>query len=489
MQGAKFHGGETGGISLGNLGKCENIRNCTIKLDKNRQKLIYVLNNIPEVENKGRLEKADARELEVGISGKNPKLIQANPIFSVGSQDVNEIKEILRADPNTVNARDENGSSALLFTQGIRYEPRSKEYRGSMVDATMISPFTSEKHILTIVLLGDDAPRGYVVVAVDGRQVTEEAAGFCIIGDTAFCLATLTFWNFIMENGRVVSATTSDKTLADNTVEFGILQAQHWPHEIEVAVFREGQRIFGIVFANRDGIFTSNFKESIFHPFQDFVKENKFRVCNNTINYGGEELVGDFGLSPIRKEQGSYIHPSESVMECVYVTDRRYSIIYRSQDARKVPKLIAGNFACDNFTTNAKPIAQEVGFYRVYPNDNVEEKSIIETVRNNPENTGTVCPNWMGRLVFASVLRRNNAIQGWYFNYINWPSNPDKTRPSKIEVNKDVYTVNPGDTLFYISEQVYGDVSKWKVILDANPELEGKPFNIRVGMKLKIPRP
>jgi hypothetical protein len=58
---------------------------------------------------------------------------------------------------------------------------------------------------------------------------------------------------------------------------------------------------------------------------------------------------------------------------------------------------------------------------------------------------------------------------------------------SKIDANKNVYTVNPGDTLFYISEKVYGDMSKWKAILDANPELQGKPFNIRVGMKLKIP--
>ena len=61
----------------------------------------------------------------------------------------------------------------------------------------------------------------------------------------------------------------------------------------------------------------------------------------------------------------------------------------------------------------------------------------------------------------------------------------DKTGQSKVG---DVYTVNPADTLFHISVRVYGDGSKWKAILDANPELRGEPGNIRVGMKLKIPR-
>jgi hypothetical protein len=64
----------------------------------------------------------------------------------------------------------------------------------------------------------------------------------------------------------------------------------------------------------------------------------------------------------------------------------------------------------------------------------------------------------------------------------------DKPGRSKIEAIGDVYTVNPGDTLFYISVKAYGDGSKWKAILDANPELQGEPSNIRDGMKLKIPR-
>lgn len=50
------------------------------------------------------------------------------------------------------------------------------------------------------------------------------------------------------------------------------------------------------------------------------------------------------------------------------------------------------------------------------------------------------------------------------------------------------YTVMPGDTLSRIAGKVYGDANKWRVIFEANKSTLGRPENVRVGQKLRIPR-
>jgi len=50
------------------------------------------------------------------------------------------------------------------------------------------------------------------------------------------------------------------------------------------------------------------------------------------------------------------------------------------------------------------------------------------------------------------------------------------------------YTVLPGDTLSRIAGKVYGDSGKWKPIFEANKSVLGRPENVRVGQKLRIPR-
>lgn len=50
------------------------------------------------------------------------------------------------------------------------------------------------------------------------------------------------------------------------------------------------------------------------------------------------------------------------------------------------------------------------------------------------------------------------------------------------------YVVQPGDTLWDIAYQLYGDVSKIPVLLDANRALLPSPESLSVGMELKIPQ-
>lgn len=52
----------------------------------------------------------------------------------------------------------------------------------------------------------------------------------------------------------------------------------------------------------------------------------------------------------------------------------------------------------------------------------------------------------------------------------------------------DEYTVTSGDTLSRIASKVYGDANKWQAIYEANKSTLGRPENVRVGQKLKIPR-
>jgi nucleoid-associated protein YgaU len=50
------------------------------------------------------------------------------------------------------------------------------------------------------------------------------------------------------------------------------------------------------------------------------------------------------------------------------------------------------------------------------------------------------------------------------------------------------YVVQPGDSLWSIAEQFYGDGTKWTVIYEANRSTIGdNPENIQAGMTLTIP--
>jgi nucleoid-associated protein YgaU len=54
----------------------------------------------------------------------------------------------------------------------------------------------------------------------------------------------------------------------------------------------------------------------------------------------------------------------------------------------------------------------------------------------------------------------------------------------------DEYTVEAGDTLRSIAEQVYGDAAQWPRIYDANRETVGPdPDTLKAGTRLRIPRP
>ena len=61
------------------------------------------------------------------------------------------------------------------------------------------------------------------------------------------------------------------------------------------------------------------------------------------------------------------------------------------------------------------------------------------------------------------------------------------TAPSSSDSDQ-TYEVKAGDTLLSISEQVYGDATKWQKIYDANKDLIGAdPDKLKLEMKLKIP--
>jgi nucleoid-associated protein YgaU len=55
-------------------------------------------------------------------------------------------------------------------------------------------------------------------------------------------------------------------------------------------------------------------------------------------------------------------------------------------------------------------------------------------------------------------------------------------------VETNFYTVKRGDNLGLIAEKVCGRASAWRLIADANPNLENRPnYFLNVGEKLKIP--
>jgi len=59
---------------------------------------------------------------------------------------------------------------------------------------------------------------------------------------------------------------------------------------------------------------------------------------------------------------------------------------------------------------------------------------------------------------------------------------------SSANVNSETYTVQSGDTLWKISEQVYGDGSSYMKIFEANTGLLENPDQIFPGQELTIPK-
>ena len=51
----------------------------------------------------------------------------------------------------------------------------------------------------------------------------------------------------------------------------------------------------------------------------------------------------------------------------------------------------------------------------------------------------------------------------------------------------EVYVVQPGDTLWVISVNVYGTGTLWQVIFEANRDILDDPSRLRPGQVLKIP--
>jgi 5'-nucleotidase len=62
------------------------------------------------------------------------------------------------------------------------------------------------------------------------------------------------------------------------------------------------------------------------------------------------------------------------------------------------------------------------------------------------------------------------------------PSTPNMNAAA---VNGDTYTIKPGDTLWKIAAEHYGDGKKWKQIIDANPGLE--PSKLKIGQTITLP--
>jgi nucleoid-associated protein YgaU len=67
------------------------------------------------------------------------------------------------------------------------------------------------------------------------------------------------------------------------------------------------------------------------------------------------------------------------------------------------------------------------------------------------------------------------------------PSPAPDTMAAEAELDALIYTVQSGDTLWKISEQVYGNGSKYMKIFEANTGLLENPDRIFPGQKLVIP--
>jgi nucleoid-associated protein YgaU len=67
---------------------------------------------------------------------------------------------------------------------------------------------------------------------------------------------------------------------------------------------------------------------------------------------------------------------------------------------------------------------------------------------------------------------------------------PRSSATPATATNSEEYTVEAGDTLRSIAQQVYGDAAQWPRIYDANRETIGPdPDTLNAGTRLRIPRP
>ena len=62
---------------------------------------------------------------------------------------------------------------------------------------------------------------------------------------------------------------------------------------------------------------------------------------------------------------------------------------------------------------------------------------------------------------------------------------PSPTQEPAAAAGAKTYTIKPGDNLWKISKEVYGDATKYTRIIEANPGLN--PDNMKVGTKIVIP--
>jgi len=54
-------------------------------------------------------------------------------------------------------------------------------------------------------------------------------------------------------------------------------------------------------------------------------------------------------------------------------------------------------------------------------------------------------------------------------------------------LSERTYTVQPGDTLSFIANQMYGNTSQWRVIFEANRDQLVDPGRVHPGQILQIP--
>jgi nucleoid-associated protein YgaU len=64
---------------------------------------------------------------------------------------------------------------------------------------------------------------------------------------------------------------------------------------------------------------------------------------------------------------------------------------------------------------------------------------------------------------------------------------PGKEKPERAKREKQIYVVQPGDTLMRIAARFYGDNTKWKKIREANRGQIGPDGRIRAGQNIVIP--
>ncbi|MCL1906793.1 MAG: LysM peptidoglycan-binding domain-containing protein [Propionibacteriaceae bacterium] len=76
----------------------------------------------------------------------------------------------------------------------------------------------------------------------------------------------------------------------------------------------------------------------------------------------------------------------------------------------------------------------------------------------------------------------------WHLSSVAEILEPNANTPVTASPQEDIYQVQPGDSLWLIAEQVYGDGGQWTRIAVANEDLLGGVTDvIHVGWKLKIP--